>query len=182
MTSNPDAAEWQQQSQALAEQLVMHVTSLRRYALVLVGNATDADDAVQETLTRVLARTRRSHAIDDLRAYLFSTLHNVFIDTTRRNKRMPTDANSEDVLASLVSPANQQNRLELRDTIDALEKLPIEQREVVLLVGLEGLSYLETATALGIPLGTVMSRLSRGREALRQMTNRDSSRKLRVVK
>ncbi len=182
MISKPDGVDGPQSSQVMAEELVAHVTSLRRYALLLVGNATDADDAVQETLTRVLARTRGWHAIDDLRAYLFSTLHNVFIDTTRRNKRMPTDANSEDALALLVSPANQQKRLELRDTIDALDKLPTEQREVVLLVGLEGLSYLETATALGIPVGTVMSRLSRGREALRQMTNRDSSRKLRVVK
>jgi RNA polymerase sigma-70 factor, ECF subfamily len=169
-------------SQALAEELVSHVTGLRRYALLLVGNATDADDAVQETLTRVLARTRGWSAIDDLRAYLFATLHNVFVDITRRDKRMPSDLLSEELLASLISPANQQKRLELRDTILALAKLPVEQREVVLLVGLEGLSYLEAAKALDIPVGTVMSRLSRGREALRAMTNRDSTRKLRVVK
>jgi RNA polymerase sigma-70 factor (ECF subfamily) len=182
MIWEPEAEDTPPPSQVVAEELVLHVTSLRRYALLLIGNATDADDAVQETLTRVLARTRTWHAIDDMRAYLFSTLHNVFIDTTRRERRMPSDYLSEDLLASLTSPANQQKRLELRDTIAALEKLPIEQREVVLLVGLEGLSYLETAKALGIPVGTVMSRLSRGREALRLMTNRDSSRKLRVVK
>jgi RNA polymerase sigma-70 factor, ECF subfamily len=169
-------------SQAIAEDLVRHVASLRRYAMLLVGNATDADDAVQETLTRVLARSRTWNAIEDLRAYLFSTLHNVFIDSTRREKRMPSDFLSEELLDSLISPANQQKRLELRDTIIALAKLPVEQREVVLLVGLEGLSYLEAAKALDIPLGTVMSRLSRGREALRAMTNRDESRKLRVVK
>lgn len=169
-------------SQTIAEELVGHVTSLRRYALLLVGNAADADDAVQETLTRVLARSRAWEAIEDLRAYLFSTLHNVFVDTTRREKRMPSDLLSEELLEQLISPANQQKRLELRDTVIALAKLPIEQREVVLLVGLEGLSYLETAKALDIPVGTVMSRLSRGREALRAMTNRDASRKLRVVK
>jgi RNA polymerase sigma-70 factor (ECF subfamily) len=169
-------------SQALAEELVSHVTSLRRYALLLVGNGSDADDAVQEALTRVLARARGWGAIDDLRAYLFSTLHNVFIDSTRRAKRMPSDFLSEDVLASLITPADQHKRLELRDTLLALAKLPVEQREVVLLVGLEGLSYQDTAKALDIPVGTVMSRLSRGREALRAMTNRDSSRKLRVVK
>ncbi len=169
-------------SQTLAEDLVAHVTGLRRYALLLVGNANDADDAVQETLTRVLARNRDWLPIDDLRAYLFSTLHNVFIDATRREKRMPSDFLSEELLATMISPANQQKRLELRDTVLALAKLPIEQREVVLLVGLEGLSYLEAAKALDIPIGTVMSRLSRGREALRAMTNRDSSRKLRVVK
>ena len=169
-------------SQAIAEELVGHVTSLRRYAMLLVGNANDADDAVQEALTRVLARSRTWHAIDDLRAYLFSTLHNVFVDSTRREKRMPSDFLSEELLDSLISPANQQKRLELRDTVIALAKLPVEQREVVLLVGLEGLSYLEAANALDIPVGTVMSRLSRGREALRAMTNRDESRKLRVVK
>lgn len=169
-------------SQIVAEQLVGHVSSLRRYALLLVGNAADADDAVQETLTRVLARARGAAAIEDLRAYLFSTLHNVFIDTTRRAKKFATDALTEDLLDSLVSPANQQKRLELRDAALALAKLPVEQREVVLLVGLEGLSYLEAAEALDIPVGTVMSRLSRGREALRTMTNRSESRKLRVVK
>jgi len=169
-------------SQAIAEELVGHVTSLRRYALLLVGNPNDADDAVQEALARVLARSRTWQGIDDLRAYLFSTLHNVFVDSTRREKRMPSDFLSEELLDSLISPANQQKRLELRDTVIALAKLPVEQREVVLLVGLEGLSYLEAANALDIPVGTVMSRLSRGREALRAMTNRDESRKLRVVK
>lgn len=182
MISKNDDADGLSRSQVVAEELVVHVTSLRRYALLLVGNPNDADDAVQETLTRVLARTSGWHAIADLRAYLFSTLHNVFIDSVRREKRIVAEPNSDDILAALASPANQQKHLELRDTIDALERLPAEQREVVLLVGLEGLSYLETAKALGIPVGTVMSRLSRGREALREMTNRDSSRKLRVVK
>lgn len=169
-------------SQVVAEELVFHVASLRRYALLLVGNATDADDAVQETLARVLAKTNAWHVIDDLRAYLFSTLHNVFIDTTRREMRIAGEVLTEHVLESLTSPSNQQKRLELRDTILALAKLPIEQREVVLLVGLEGLSYIEASEALAIPVGTVMSRLSRGREALRMMTNRDQPRKLRVVK
>lgn len=169
-------------SQLIAEQLVSHVSSLRRYALLLVGNTVDADDAVQETLTRVLARARTAATIADLRAYLFSTLHNVFIDTTRRDKQLSGDALTEELLSSLISPANQQKRLELRDTALALARLPVEQREVVLLVGLEGLSYLEAAEALDIPVGTVMSRLSRGREALRSMTNRGESRKLRVVK
>ena len=182
MIWEPDSDAAALPSQAIAEELVGHVTSLRRYAMLLMGNPTDADDAVQETLTRVLARSRTWDVIEDMRAYLFSTLHNVFVDTTRRERRMPSDFLSEELLEQLISPANQQKRLELRDTVIALAKLPIEQREVVLLVGLEGLSYLETAKALDIPLGTVMSRLSRGREALRAMTNREASRKLRVVK
>ncbi len=169
-------------SQAIAEELVVHVAALRRYALLLLGDSADADDAVQETLTRVLARAKSWHTIGDLRPYLFSTLHNVFVDSTRREKRMATDFLSEDILASLVTPPSQQQRVELRDTVVALAKLPNEQREVVLLVGLEGLSYLEAAEALGIPVGTVMSRLSRGREVLRSMTSRETSRKLRVVK
>lgn len=182
MVRDPEGESVLSPSQLVAEQLVGHVGSLRRYALLLVGNATDADDAVQETLTRVLARVRGASAIDDLRAYLFSTLHNVFIDTTRRDKQLSGDVLTEELMDSLISPANQQKRLELRDTAQALARLPIEQREVVLLVGLEGLSYLEAAEALDIPVGTVMSRLSRGREALRSMTNRGESRKLRVVK
>jgi len=182
MVRDPEGESALPPSQLVAEQLVGHVSSLRRYALLLVGNSVDADDAVQETLARVLARARGATVIDDLRAYLFSTLHNVFIDTTRRNKQLSGDGLTEELLDTLVCPANQQKRLELRDTALALTRLPVEQREVVLLVGLEGLSYLEAAEALDIPVGTVMSRLSRGREALRAMTNRGESRKLRVVK
>jgi len=168
--------------EAWGEQVLKHVTALRRYAVLLVGNLSDADDMVQEALTRVLARVGSWREVKDLRSYLFATLHNVHIDETRRRSRTASSVPIEDVLMTLASPASQYKRLELRDLLASLGKLPVEQREIVLLVGLEGMSYQEAAKTLDIPIGTVMSRLSRGREALRQMTNRETGVKLRVVK
>ncbi|MEZ5823650.1 MAG: RNA polymerase sigma factor [Geminicoccaceae bacterium] len=166
----------------LAEQMVEHVKSLRRYAVLLAGDVADADDMVQESLTRVLAQARNWREVREVRAYLFATLHNVFIDHRRRLKRTGHPVDIDEVMSLMVSPASQHKRLEIRDLVQAMTKLPEEQREVVLLVGLEGMSYAETAEALSIPIGTVMSRLSRGREALRQLTDRRGVPKLRVVK
>ncbi|MCB1968896.1 MAG: RNA polymerase sigma factor [Geminicoccaceae bacterium] len=166
----------------VAEEMVEHVKSLRRYATLLIGDSSDADDMVQETLTRVLARARNWRDVREVRPYLFATLHNVYIDHRRRLKRTGHPVDVDDVMSLMISPASQVKRLELRDLVQALSKLPLEQREAVLLVGLEGMSYAEAAEALSIPIGTVMSRLSRGREALRQLTDRRGISKLRVVK
>jgi len=171
-----------------APDLVEHIGALRRYARALAGNVTDADDLVQECLARVLARMRAWREVRDIRAYLFTTLHNVFIDARRRSRNagieVPIDdANGHVVVPMhLVSPASQLARLEVRDMLNALGRIPGEQREVVLLVGLEGMSYIQAAAILAIPIGTVMSRLSRGREALRQLTTQGRTAKLRVVK
>jgi RNA polymerase sigma-70 factor, ECF subfamily len=159
-----------------------HVTALRRYALVLVGDPGEADDLVQECLGRGLARMRSWRPVRDLRAYLFATLHNVFVDNTRRRRVRRSDVPLEQVVSSLSRPANQIARLELGDLVAALRRLPAQQREAVLLIGLEGMSYGEAARVLGVPVGTVMSRLSRGREALRQLTGRDAGSRLRVVR
>jgi RNA polymerase sigma-70 factor (ECF subfamily) len=164
------------------DDVLVHISALRRYALVLVGDTSDADDLVQECLLRVIAQARSWRPVRDLRAYMFTTLHNVFIDGHRRRKARASEVPIETVVADLVAPPSQNRWLEVRDLVTALGKLPSEQREVVLLVGLEGMSYLETAGVLGIPVGTVMSRLSRGREALRRLTSQGSSSKLRVVK
>jgi len=162
--------------------LAEHVGALRRYARALAGSPVDADDLVQECLTRVLAQMRAWREVRDVRAYLFTTLHNVFIDTGRRRRSAGTEVPLDDVAGRLVLPATQILRLEVRDLIDALAQIPREQREVVLLVGMEGLSYGEAARVIGVPIGTVMSRLSRGREALRQLTTHGRTARLRVVK
>jgi RNA polymerase sigma-70 factor (ECF subfamily) len=168
--------------------LVEHIRALRRYARGLTGNPADADDLVQECLARVLAQMRAWREVRDLRAYLFTTLHNIFIDGRRRRQNAGAEMPIDDgvggtvVPAPLVVPASQLARLEVRDMLSALSSIPNEQREVVLLVGLEGMSYQQTAEILGIPIGTVMSRLSRGREALRQLTTQGRSARLRVVK
>lgn len=166
----------------LSPDIVEHIGALRRYSRALVGNRADADDLVQECLTRVLAQMRAWREVRDLRAYLFTTLHNVFVDNGRRKKAAGTEVPIEDASARLVIPATQSIRLEVRDMVNALGELPREQREVVLLVGMEGMSYIEAAQVLGVPIGTVMSRLSRGREALRQLTTHGRNNRLRVVK
>jgi RNA polymerase sigma-70 factor (ECF subfamily) len=158
------------------------VAALRRYALLLVGDAADADDLVQECLLKVIAQTRAWRPVRDLRAYLFTTLHNVFVDGQRRRRVRASEVPVETVLADLIAPPSQTAWLEVRELAAALKKLPAEQREVVLLVGLEGMSYLEAANVLNVPIGTVMSRLSRGREALRRLTSHGSAARLRVVK
>jgi RNA polymerase sigma-70 factor, ECF subfamily len=166
----------------LTAEITTHVAALRRYALVLVGDPHEADDLVQEALARVLSHMRAWRPVRDLRAYLFTTMHNVFIDTTRKRHKRSDHVPIEDVLGTLSSPATQPRRLEFRDLLQGLAALPEQQREVVLLVGLEGMSYVEAARILDVPIGTVMSRLSRGREALRQLMTHGAVARLRVVK
>lgn len=163
-------------------EILEHVAGLRRYALMLVGDTSNAEDLVQECILRVIAQARGWRPVRDLRAYMFTTLHNIFVDGHRRRKTRSKEVPIENVAADLVSLPRQTKWLEVRDMVAALRELPVEQRQVVLLVGLEGLSYQETATILKIPVGTVMSRLSRGREALRQLTTNGTSGKLRLVR
>ena len=179
--SSPEPTE-RKRSADLSPDIVEHIGALRRYSRALVGNRADADDLVQECLARVLAQMRAWREVRDLRAYLFTTLHNVFVDNGRRKKTAGVEVPIEDAGARLVMPATQTIRLEVRDMMTALGHLPREQREVVLLVGMEGMSYIEASQVLGVPIGTVMSRLSRGREALRQLTTHGRTNRLRVVK
>ena len=149
-----------------------HVKALRRYALVLVANSNEASDLVQECLRRVLAEPQKRRSVRDLRAYLFTTLHLVFIENNRqRQVRQPKVLSDQDI-SKLSVAASQLKRSEFRDLIAALQNLPVQQREVVLLIGLEDMSYIEAACILGVSVGTVMTRLSRGREALRRLTDR----------
>ncbi len=166
----------------LARDVAEHVTALRRYALVLVGDPGEADDLVREGLGRGLARMRGWRPVRDLRACLFAALHDAFVDSARRREVRRSDVPLEQVVPSLSRPASQIERLERGDLVAALRELPAQQREVVLLIGLEGMSYVEAARVLGLPVGTVMSRLSRGREALRRLTGGEAGSRLRVVR
>lgn len=141
---------------------------LRRYARALIGNPHDAEELVQESLVRALARPHFWDGIRDPRAYLFTILHNVHVDRLASRRRAGSQVDLDSVVAYLSHPAPQPAALELRDLQRGLAELPEEQRQVVLLIGLEGMSYQEAAEVLEVPLGTVMSRLSRGREALRR--------------
>jgi RNA polymerase sigma-70 factor (ECF subfamily) len=159
--------------------IAAHIPRLRRYARALAGDSQRADDLVQDTLERALAKFHLWRRGSDLRAWMFAIMHNVFINQLRARRELELDEAMEDVLQA--APAS--DPLELRDLDAALRCLPAEQREVVLLVGLEQLSYAEAGKALGIPTGTVMSRLSRGRERLRVlMSGASAVTNLKVVK
>lgn len=147
-------------------EIVACMPGLRRYARGLTGDRDRAADLVQDTLERAWARFSLWQRRGDLRAWLFGIMHNHFIDRLRAQRSRPQDA-AEGEIAELPQRAMQADRLELRDLDRSLQRLPAEQREVLLLVGVEELSYREVALALGVPIGTVMSRLSRGRQRLR---------------
>ena len=150
-------------------EITQHIAALRRYARSLVRNPMEADDLVQECLTRALARLRVWREVRDLRAYLFTILNNVHRDQISLRKRMDNVVPIDEALKTLAVRPNQIARIEANELAAALERIPEEQRRVVLLVGIGGMKYHEIATMLGIPIGTVMSRLSRGRESLRQI-------------
>jgi RNA polymerase sigma-70 factor (ECF subfamily) len=154
---------------ALERAIVSHIAGLRRYARALLGSSGDAEDLVQESLARALARMRPWTPVRDLRSYLFTVMHNLYVDQYRSKRAAPAFVELDNVLHHPAAPANQDRRLELRDLARGLELLADEQREVLLLIGLEGLSYAEVARILDIPIGTVMSRLSRARRQLREL-------------
>ena len=165
-----------------AEEITAHIPRLRRYARALTGNRDAADDLVQDTLERAWSRFHLWRHGSDLRAWLFTIMHNLFINHTRARNRESDFALEEEASAVPVSPAHDA-LVELKQLDAALRQLPNEQREVVLLVGLEQMSYESVARVLGIPLGTVMSRLFRGRERLRNlMHGKASVSQLKVVK
>ena len=163
-----------------AERLVELIPRLRRYARALAGDRASADDLVQDTLERAWSKLHLYRRGTDLRAWLFTVMHNVHV-----NKMRAARANDvlEDDMPELALRAPQTDALLVRDLERAVSRLPVDQRAVLLLVTLEDMSYEEVARTLGIPIGTVMSRLSRAREKLRaMMLGQSPSAKLKVVK
>ncbi len=146
--------------------IVSCIPSLRRYARGLVRDRDLADDLVQDTLERAWSRFSFWQKRGELRAWMFGIMHNHFVDRLRSARSRPEDTTGEEP-PEQPHRAQQADALEVRDLEQALQRVPSEQREVLLLVGVEELSYREVATALGIPIGTVMSRLSRARVRLR---------------
>ena len=145
------------------------IPRLRRYARALVRDAAAADDLVQDCLTRALGKLHLWQDGTDLRAWLFTILHNQYVNQVRRAVREGVAVGLSESEPMLTHAPHQTRSLELRDLERAIARLPEEQRSVILLVGLEGMRYEEVAAVLDIPVGTVRSRLSRGREALRRL-------------
>lgn len=159
--------------------LIEHIPRLRRYARALTGDAARADDLVQDTLERALVKLELWQPGSNLRAWLFTMMHNIFINQI--GSRHATDEALDEALDVPVS-GGQMEALAARDIHAALAKLPEQQREVLLLVGLEQFSYDEAAQVLGVPLGTIMSRLSRAREKMRHILAGEPVVQLKVVK
>ena len=164
-----------------AQRLVDLIPRLRRYARALVGDRATADDLVQDTLERAWAKLHLYRRGTDLRAWLFTVMHNVHVNRVRAARL--TDA-LDDEMPELAQRPPQGDALLVRDLDRGIARLPAEQRAVLLLVTLEEMSYDEVARTLGIPIGTVMSRLSRAREKLRAMMlgQAAGSTRLKLVK
>jgi RNA polymerase sigma-70 factor (ECF subfamily) len=145
------------------------IPRLRRYARALSRNGERGDDLVQDTLVRALAKEHLWQPDTDLRAWLFTIMHNQNVNVIRRDFRERGAVNLADwsnkLAATTTDPVT---RRQVRELERALDQLSDEQRQVILLIGLEGMNYAEAAEILNIPVGTVRSRLSRARDALRQ--------------
>ena len=158
--------------------IVPYIPNLRRYARALVGDREGADDLVQDTLERAV---RKFHLWrpGDLRAWLFSIMHNVFVNQLKARRIAPEVDIDETQIAA---PIPTVTGIDVGDVQRALSCLAPEQREVLLLIALEDMTYADVSRALGIPIGTVMSRLSRGRERLRRaMSGEPVTTPLRIV-
>jgi RNA polymerase sigma-70 factor (ECF subfamily) len=161
-------------------EIVACIPSLRRYARGLAHDPERADDLVQDTLERAWGRFSMWQRRGAIRAWMFGIMHNLHVDRLRSQRHTPEENAGDELPDAAAAPAD---RLELRDLERALQRLSPEQREVLLLVGVEELSYREIATVTGVPIGTVMSRLSRARERLRaELDGRAVPAKMQRVK
>jgi RNA polymerase sigma-70 factor (ECF subfamily) len=152
---------------ALVEPLI---PSLRRYARALLRDTTAADDLVHDCLERAIGRWHQRRADGDARTWMFAILHNLAMNRLRQAARRGRHVALDDAdPAAIARPATQDEQLRHGDLLRALAKLPDDQRSVLLLVSVEDLSYAEAARVLDVPIGTVMSRLSRARQRLHRL-------------
>ena len=162
-----------------AELLEAHIPGLRRYAYALLrGDRESADDLVQDSLERALSCWHQRRTDGDLRGWIYTILYHRFVTDRRRQRRDVGHRSLTDILEAEQPgvEGGQEGALAHRDLLRGFAELPAEQRSVLLLIAVEDFSYRETARILGLPIGTVMSRLSRGREHLRQYMNGDHIR------
>jgi RNA polymerase sigma-70 factor (ECF subfamily) len=148
--------------------LIEEIPSLRRYAWALSGDADQADDLVQECLARAISRRKLWISHKGMRPWLFTIMHNIYLNAARRAVNAPVVGSIEDYGKSTVSQSDADTICSISDFEQSLQQLSAEHREALLLVGLEQLSYKEASKVAGVPVGTIMSRLSRAREKLRK--------------
>lgn len=151
------------------QELTLHLTALRRYAFVLTRSAEEAEDLLQDCLAKAVASAAQWRPGSDLKAWLFRILYTTHISRRRQQQvRQRTVASLVDELVEPAQPPDQLARVEAARVVTQLEALPEGQRQAILMVAVEDLKYDEAARRLGIPIGTFMSRIARGREALRR--------------
>ena len=165
----------------IAKLIEPQIPALRRYAYALVRDHDAADDLVQDCLERAVSRWYLRRDDGHLRAWLFTMLRNLYINSYHRQKRRATRVRLDESIMPSVAP-NQTDQLEMNDVLSALERLPEDHKSILLLIGVEDLSYEETARVLSVPVGTVMSRLSRARQGLRALLSGSRVTPLRRVK
>lgn len=158
------------------------IPGLRRYAYSLVRNADAADDLVQDCLERAVSRWHLRRTDGDLRAWLYAILRNHHLSTMRQLGRRGIHVTFDELTQHPSVEGGQGGAAHARDVLAGLDMLSEEQRSVLLLVGVEDLSYEETSRVTGLPIGTVMSRLSRAREKLRRFIDEGVRPGLRRVK
>lgn len=164
-------------------QLAGELPHLRRFSRALVGDPALADDLVQDCIERALIKNHLYDPARPLRAWLYAVLRNLYISGLRRDGRSTVVKTVDDLVGSEGTvPPKQEERLSVKLVTDALDRLPPQHREVIVLVGLEEMSYRDVAEITGVPVGTVMSRLSRARASLRQILEDRGLTVLRRVK
>ena len=166
-----------------SDQLIGELPHLRRFARALAGDAALADDLVQDCVERALKKQHLYDANRPLRAWLYAMLRNIQVSQWRRSSQLGVMADVDDLGADEPSVAPQQEQnISITLITQALDRLPPHQREVLVMISLEDMSYKDTADMLGVPIGTVMSRLARARHALYQLLEERGTTVLRVVK
>ena len=173
MPSDPDTT---------AAAIEPHIPALRRYAWALLREREAADDLVQDCLERAVSRWHLRRRDADLRAWLFAIQRNLFVSGLRSHNRRGGVAGLDEAADQPSPEAAPDRHLMARDALTLLGHLPEEQRSLLLLVGVEDLSYGDAARVFGVPVGTIMSRLSRARERLRRLIDQGEPVALRRVK
>lgn len=165
----------------ITAEFTQHMPRLRRYARTLAG-PDQAEDLLQDCLERSWAKLDQWQPGTDLRAWMFTIMHNLWVDRIQKSQRIGFVEELDEQLAE-IRPSRPDQALDMRDLERAFARLPDAQREVMLLVCVEDMSYAEVAELLGVPTGTIMSRLHRARESLRtwmQQGNQSTSHLRRI--
>jgi RNA polymerase sigma-70 factor (ECF subfamily) len=157
-------------------ELIAQLPGLRRYAAALSGNVATGDDLVQDCIERALRQSERLRDRQKLGGWLRSILHNLYIDALRRKRTRGIEEDISDVADDFAVSVPPSDRTPLHEFTAAMGSLSAEHRQILLLVGLEGMNYREIAVELAIPIGTVMSRLARARERLRNALENGTQR------